>query len=334
LQLLLAVLVVACLLPFCGKPYHIDDPLFVWCAEQVLAHPADPYGSTVNWYGIDQAMDDVMWNPPLSCYYMAGWMLLGSTREWVLHLGFMLAAVAAVIATFRLSGRCCRTPWLSALLLLLSPGFTVSATTVMCDVPALALMLWFLVMWMDGRLWVSALLLGACIMTKYNAGLVILPAAAFALASHKPVRGWIAFLLAPLALPPLWYVCMGYAFPANPPPTAGPAVSLTIGLIFLGGCAGAACFALIAGTRRWGILGAALTLPAILFFHTFWKSSGGQAAQMAIWFIGGLAIVAVGVRSAFVDRRPELVAMFILLLSVWGQGLRTEICFATDACEV
>jgi hypothetical protein len=50
----LAILVVTCLVclvPFLGKPAHIDDPLFIWTAQQIQRHPLDFFGFSVNWYG-------------------------------------------------------------------------------------------------------------------------------------------------------------------------------------------------------------------------------------------------------------------------------------------
>ena len=48
-------LVIGCLLllgPFLGKAVHVDDPLFVWAAQQICRHPLDFYGFSVNWYGV------------------------------------------------------------------------------------------------------------------------------------------------------------------------------------------------------------------------------------------------------------------------------------------
>jgi len=61
----LAVITVGALSPFIYKSFHVDDPLFVWMAEQITRHPLDPYGFKVNWAGFAQPMTDVMQNPPL-----------------------------------------------------------------------------------------------------------------------------------------------------------------------------------------------------------------------------------------------------------------------------
>ena len=36
-----AAVVILLLLPFIGKAVHIDDPLFIWTAQQIQKHPFD-----------------------------------------------------------------------------------------------------------------------------------------------------------------------------------------------------------------------------------------------------------------------------------------------------
>src|SRR5690348_379808 len=88
----LAAAAIVLLLPFAGKAVHIDDPLFIWSAKQIVAHPFDPYGFSVNWYGVTRAMHEVTKNPPGAAYYMA---LAGAAAGWsetALHLAFFLPA--------------------------------------------------------------------------------------------------------------------------------------------------------------------------------------------------------------------------------------------------
>jgi len=67
----LTLVVLAALVPFLSKPFNFDDPLFVWTARQIQAHPGNPYGFQVNWYGSSEAMWGITKNPPLACYYLA-----------------------------------------------------------------------------------------------------------------------------------------------------------------------------------------------------------------------------------------------------------------------
>src|SRR5271166_1189377 len=103
--ILLAAATLFCLLPFSDRAFHVDDPLFLWSAQQITAHPLDPYGFQLNWEGWLQPMSEVTKNPPLACYYSA---VIGSIFGWserALHLGFLLPALAMVSGTYRLAKR-------------------------------------------------------------------------------------------------------------------------------------------------------------------------------------------------------------------------------------
>src|SRR5437588_7875795 len=101
------VAVIAALVPFLNKAFHIDDPLFLWMAQQVSQHPADPYGFSVYWYVSAKPMFSIMQNPPLTAYYMA---LAASFLGWsgpAMHGACVVPAGAAVLGTVVLGG------WLS-----------------------------------------------------------------------------------------------------------------------------------------------------------------------------------------------------------------------------
>ena len=177
----LTVATLAFLLPFSGKAFHIDDPLFIWAGRQMRAHPFNPYGFDVNWYGTTMRMADVTKNPPVACAYIALLSSIFGEREFWLHVGFLAQAVAAVLGTYALAHRFCRQPFSAALATLLTPVFLVSSTTLMSDVLMLALWVWATVWWLhaldkNGPLsFITAgLLLAACGLAKYF-GLALLP---------------------------------------------------------------------------------------------------------------------------------------------------------------
>src|SRR5579859_2458671 len=66
----LTVVTLACLLPFLGKAFHIDDPLFIWCGRHIVSDPWNFYDFKVNWFGKEEAMSTAMQNPPLASYYL------------------------------------------------------------------------------------------------------------------------------------------------------------------------------------------------------------------------------------------------------------------------
>src|SRR6476660_6181476 len=166
--------VIAALAPFLNKAFHIDDPLFLWMAQQIAHQPGDPYGFAVNWYVSNQPIFSIMQNPPLSSYYIA---LLASFFGWsepAMHGAFLVPAIAAVLGTFFLARRLCNSPLLAALLLLFTPVFLVSATGVMCDVWLLALWVWSVESWLRGLerhsyrfLLLASVLAAAAALTKY-----------------------------------------------------------------------------------------------------------------------------------------------------------------------
>src|SRR5215831_8064333 len=162
------------LLVFVNRAFHIDDPLFVWAAKQIQAHPGDPYGFRVNWYGGDMAMSEVTKNPPLASYYIA---LVASAAGWserALHIAFILPALAVAWGMFLLGRRWCANPAVAVLAGLVTPVFLVSGATVMSDVLMLAFFVWAVQMWTTGLaarnhalLALSGLLMGAAVVTKY-----------------------------------------------------------------------------------------------------------------------------------------------------------------------
>src|ERR1700730_11506065 len=77
--LVLSLACVACLAPFAGKAFHIDDPLFVWTAQHIREQPRDFYGFSVNCYFWSMPMSEVTKTPPLACYFLA---LAGALFGW------------------------------------------------------------------------------------------------------------------------------------------------------------------------------------------------------------------------------------------------------------
>ena len=167
-EALFAVLVtVACLLPFIGKAFHIDDPMFLWAAEQIQRDPLDFYGFDVNWEGLTRPMAEANKNPPLVSFYLAATTALLGWSEVAVHLAMLLPAVLLVLGSYRLAALLCERPLEAALLGMLSPLILISSTTVMSDVLMLALWCGGLGLWIQGlerpslaRLLAAAVLLG------------------------------------------------------------------------------------------------------------------------------------------------------------------------------
>jgi hypothetical protein len=203
--ILLAVAVFACLVPFSGKPFNIDDTLFVYEARQITQHPLDPFGFKVNWYLDAIPMAYETRNPPLASYYSAAAAVFVGWSERALHLAFLLPALATIWGTYRLAQRFTNSPLLAAAATLLTPGFLVSANSVMCDTLALALWLWAMIFWVEGLeprkphyLAISAVLITFCALTKYF-GIALIPLlAVYSLARQRRLGSWAWYLLLPI----------------------------------------------------------------------------------------------------------------------------------------
>jgi hypothetical protein len=148
------VLLALCVLLLCGiylgKAYNMDDPLVVWTAQRIAAHPADFYGFDVNWYGYNTPMELTDLNPPGVAYYVA---LVGSLFHWreaALHAAIALTAVALALGMYWLGRRMGGEPLTSAAIALVCPGIFVSMGTVMTDLPMTALWVWAVVLWLRG----------------------------------------------------------------------------------------------------------------------------------------------------------------------------------------
>jgi len=102
--------------------------------------------------------------------------------------------------------RLCAHPLAAALLTLAAPVFILSSGSVMCDTMMLALWIWAVICWMEGladnraaKLWLAAILVSACCLTKYF-GIALLPLLlAYSVLERRRIGTW----LVPLCLPVL-----------------------------------------------------------------------------------------------------------------------------------
>lgn len=195
-------LALICLLPFIAKPFHIDDPLFVWAAEHIRQHPGDFFGFQINWYHTFEPMHEVFQNPPLVCYYIAACAACFGWNEVALHVAFLLPALAAVWGIYSLAKLYCTRPAFVVVAALLTPVFLISATSVMCDVTLLAFWVWTIRVFERGlrsesSKWfvLAGLLAALAYLTKFS-GLALVPLlVAWGLLRQKRLGWW---LLTPL----------------------------------------------------------------------------------------------------------------------------------------
>lgn len=246
----------------------MDDPLFLWSAQQIVHHPSNPYGFDLVWYFIRMPMWAVTKNPPLASYFAAMIGALVGWSEHAMHLAFLIPALALILGTYQLARRFTRHPFLAAAITLVAPVVMVSATSVMCDTMMLALWIWAAIFWIKGLdppkplyLFVSAALISTCALTKYY-GISLIPLLlVYSLARRRRFDTRLWYLLIPVAAliefqlwtsnlygRGLFSAAVSYTFNENTA-QSGLFAQLLLGLSFAGGC----------------------TLPALLFAPMLWS---------------------------------------------------------------
>jgi hypothetical protein len=352
-QTALLLLTLVCLLPFSGKAFHADDPLFIRAAQQIVKHPLDPYGFRIVWFEYEQPMSRVTQNPPLASYYMAAVGSIAGWRERTLHLAFILPAVAAIIGAYQLALQFTQRPLLAAAASLLTPGFLVSATGVMCDVMMLALWIWAAIFWMEGleelgkpwSLAISSLLITACALTKYFGVSLVPLLLVYSLVRKRRLGSWIFLLILPILILgayELWsravyghgllaygiYYTQGrHMMDRDRIPRLSAAL---VGLAFAGGCTlPALTFVPLLWTRKQVLAGGLLS--ALLAFSLFsgWINPGSiyldhnfvlnhwgwVSVRLFFYLTGGISVLALSI--ADLAGRKDATSLFLLL---WVAG--------------
>jgi 4-amino-4-deoxy-L-arabinose transferase-like glycosyltransferase len=355
----LTLATIAALAPFLAKPFNLDDPLFIWVAQQIYLHPGNPYGFDVNWAQTVFPMWNVTQNPPLACYYLAlaagffGWNEIG------LHLAFLLPAIAVVLGTRRLAGHFCQHPSLAALAMLFTPVFLVSSMTIMCDVLMLAFWVWAAVLWVEGmdrddfgRLALSGLCIAGAELTKYYGACLVPLLAAYGLLHQRRAGRWMVYLPIPLAvlygyqvatvslyghnllLRAAQYTSFFAAFEQENHGHSSVATTLTALAFTGGGVAATTIFAPLLWRRQTLMLfgGAAVLLAALAVFGGALGKSSGESnwaspllvkLQIIFWMAGGAGVLALAGADVFQRRNAEA---WLLLLWVVGTFSFTAFC--------
>src|SRR5476651_621123 len=346
----LTFITLAALGPFLAKPFNIDDPLFIWAARQIQAHPFNPFGFNVNWFGTVTPMWLATENPPVACYYMALAAAILGWSEVALHFAFLLPAIATVLGTYRLAQKFCGQPMLASLATLLTPVFLLSSTTVMCDVMMLAFWVWAVVFWIEGmdkndfrQLSAAGLLIAFVALTKYYGVCLIPLLAAYSLVETRRLGRWAVCLMIPLAalVAYQWttHSLYGLAMLSDAVEYAGYARGITgiskislvlTALTFTGGCVSVAFFfmPLLWRARTLAAFAATAALIAAALFFEGAKleqyispqatSATFVEIQIIFWAVGGIGVLALAVENVWRERDSK---SWLLALWVFGTFL-------------
>jgi len=336
--LFLGAITVAALLPFVGKAFTMDDPLFVRTAQQIVQHPFDPYGFSINWYGRTEPMSGVTQNPPLTSYALAMASAITGWNEIGLHLAFLAFAFAVIAGTWSLARDMTERPFLAAVITLVTPFFLVSATNVMSDVPMLACFVWALALWRRGidddrsaLLVIAALLAAAAGLFKYF-GVSALPLMlVYAIVRKRRIGAWILPLALPLAAFAAYdfatksmygrALLTGAAHYATAEKTGSAANLVARSILTLGFAGGGAIailfFSPLIARRRWWIAIAIVIGAALVVFATGAPAtlriagSSAQVAHLVIFTAAGLGIVVLAVVDVVRHRSADSIVLFL-----------------------
>lgn len=347
----LGIVLAAVLLPLLAlsdRAFNIDEPLFLWLAEQIRREPLDFFGFGVNWYGTEQPMYAVTRNPPLTGYAIAAIAAVAGWSERALHVAFALPAAGAGLATWGLARRLDADALPAALLAIATPVFLVCANTLMSDVPMLALWLLALLCWLrgaqgdgDGWLWGAALLAALAVWTKYFAIALVPLLVAYSLARRMALRRFALPLLLPVvALAGLELVmhvrygagaieqAMAEALHTEGIVRPTPLRQFVEGLAFAGGSVAPA---LLLGPWLWSrralgvglAIGAGFTLLAPMSLGWIGLPVASETGAASRWFawqlaamsLGGVSLLALAISELRRNRDPER-----WLLGLWLLG--------------
>lgn len=167
------LLVFGLVLPFLGKPVHVDDANFLALAEGAARDPWRPHAFELNWLGKSERAFDVLSNPPGIAWWLAP---VRNAPEWALHAWMLPWLALALFGIARLA-RAFQVESVRALLVLgTSPVLVLSAQALTPDLPLFACALAGLGGFLTAErgAWRWALLAGAAVLFRYS-GLCFVP---------------------------------------------------------------------------------------------------------------------------------------------------------------
>ncbi|MBN1306871.1 MAG: glycosyltransferase family 39 protein, partial [Chitinispirillaceae bacterium] len=131
-------------LPFSGKPFHIDSPVTVYIAEQLLSDPLNPpageYGPLLSAWNHTELPEESAFHatphPPLIPFWAALFVGLFGANEPAVNWAFFPFYLGSLLYFFGLCRRFdIHGRLAAAMLFAVSPILFVNAQNVMCDVP-------------------------------------------------------------------------------------------------------------------------------------------------------------------------------------------------------
>jgi hypothetical protein len=218
------------LLPFLGKAYTVDDPVFLHEAQNLLIDPLHPSAFEIVWSNEHRLRASAFLPGGPAIAYLLLPLALADWQEWAAHLLMLLYFLVTIAGTAALARRVGLSPWAqqaAALLTASAPVALGMAGTVMPDIPATmfsVLGLERLIAWKQQRRWTAGLaaacLLALAVLTRIN--LLVLLAIAGAYGLRHTLRTALPVMLA-VAL-----TAAGLLLTRDPDPSGGTAATAAV----------------------------------------------------------------------------------------------------------
>lgn len=319
-------------LPYLNKAVHVDDPVYIYVARQILQDPARPFAFQLNWFGVSAEALQSHWHPPLLSYYYALLISFFGESEIALHAGLIVFPLLAAYSAFFLARRFTSRPLAATLLIVLSPAFFVSASTLMLDVPVLACTLASMALFIhgldrnrSGLLAGSGIVLAAACLIKYSAVLQF-----GILWLYACQRGQAGKALAPLGL--AFAIVSGWVYihflesgTIHPllalKLEGGLAISKVQNLSSLFSCAGASlllagCFSFPNKRRMYAAMGAAMALGLFLAIQSSDGLGMGSSVLLFLFTVNGAYLFGLLFAGRLPKDRDTVFLALWLLVSV------------------
>lgn len=218
------------LLPFLGKAYTIDDPVFLREAQHLLTAPLHPSAFEIVWTNDHRLRASAFLPGGQAIAYLLLPLALADWQEWAAHLLMLVYFMLAVTGTAALARQLGLSPWAqqaAALLTASAPVALGMAGTVMPDIPAAMFSVWGMeryVVWVRTRRWsaglAAACLLACAVLTRMNLLALVGIAALWGLR-----ESWRVAVPAGLAV---GLSVAGYLLTQDPDPQGGTPVSAAL----------------------------------------------------------------------------------------------------------
>jgi len=198
-------------LPFINKPFHIDEPLFLYSARSINKNIVMPYNFSFPAENRIRTGFDGFTNPPLNSYFIALISHFFGEREMVLHSFFIIFAIFASFSILMLSSLFVKNTLLATFLSITTPVFILQSHSLMPDIAVLGFWCFAIYFFVKGLneynkrlLFLSSVFISLALLSRYNGILLILLLFIYSLLNRNKISLHILYLLIPIFVFVLW----------------------------------------------------------------------------------------------------------------------------------